>query len=137
MIAKAFIRQNPFEVWGSGEQIRNWTYVGDIVSGTILAAERINDATAVNLGARERTRVIDAVREVLRYTGHKATIRLQPDMPSGPGNRVADNTLAKQLLGWEPRVRFIDGLHQTIDWYFATKKREDVEAKLGYILTGR
>ena len=40
MIARAFIKQNPFFVWGTGEQIRNWTYVGDIVEGTILAAEK-------------------------------------------------------------------------------------------------
>ena len=39
MIARAFVRQDPFVVWGTGEQIRNWTHVSDIVSGTILAAE--------------------------------------------------------------------------------------------------
>ncbi|MBI3485139.1 MAG: NAD-dependent epimerase/dehydratase family protein, partial [Acidobacteria bacterium] len=38
MTARAFIKQNPFVVWGNGEQIRNWTYVGDIVSGTLRAA---------------------------------------------------------------------------------------------------
>ncbi|MBU6423921.1 MAG: NAD-dependent epimerase/dehydratase family protein, partial [Chloroflexi bacterium] len=118
MIARAFIRQDPFEVWGTGEQIRNWTYVGDIVSGTILAAERIDDGTAVNLGTMERTRVIDAVREVLLYTGRHAEIRLRPDMPTGPLNRVADNSLARRLLGWEPTVDLISGLHRTIDWYF-------------------
>jgi dTDP-D-glucose 4,6-dehydratase len=42
-------------------------------------------------------------------------------MPTGPLNRVADNQLAKRLLGWEPQVRFIDGLHRTIDWYFERK----------------
>ena len=41
-------------------------------------------------------------------------------------NRVADNSLAKKLLGWEPEVKFIDGLHRTIDWYFATKDREQL-----------
>lgn len=137
MIARAFIGQDPFEVWGNGEQIRNWTYVGDIVSGTILAAERIDDATAVNLGTMERTRVIDAVQEVLRYTGHKAEIRLLPQMPTGPYNRVADNSLAKKLLGWEPKVTFIKGLRRTIDWYFSQKRNEEVEANFGHMLTGR
>ena len=61
MIARAFIRQDPFVVWGDGQQIRNWTYVGDIVEGTIRAAETIDDGTAVNLGTMERTRVLDAV----------------------------------------------------------------------------
>ncbi len=115
MIARALVRQDPFEVWGTGEQIRNWTYVGDIVEGTILVGEKIDDGTAVNLGTMERTRVIDAAQEVLRYTEHRAEIRLRPDMPTGPINRVADNSLAKRLLGWEPKMKFIDGLHRTID----------------------
>ena len=137
MIARAFIRQDPFVVWGNGEQIRNWTYVGDIVSGTIRAAEKIDDGTAVNLGTVERTKVIDAVKEVMAYTGHAADIELHPEMPTGPMNRVADNSLARRLLGWEPRVPFVEGLHRTIDWYFATKNRGEVAAKLEYALTER
>lgn len=137
MIARAFVGQNPFVVWGNGEQIRNWTYVGDIVEGTLRAAEVIDDSTAVNLGTMERVRVLDAVHEVLRHTGHKATIELHPEMPTGPMNRVADNSLARKLLGWEPKVKFIDGLHRTIDWYFSSKKREEVAAILDDVLTER
>jgi nucleoside-diphosphate-sugar epimerase len=137
MIARAFVKQDPYVVWGTGEQIRNWTYVGDIVSGTILAAEKIDDGTAVNLGTMERTRVIDAVREVQRYTGRNARIELHPEMPTGPLNRVADNALARKLLGWEPQMKFMDGLHRTIDWYFSTKDPVQVQATLDHMLTGR
>src|SRR3954464_14178455 len=59
MIARAFIRQDPFVVWGDGQQIRNWTYVADIVDGTIAAAEHIDDGTAGNLGTMQRTRLTD------------------------------------------------------------------------------
>jgi nucleoside-diphosphate-sugar epimerase len=111
--------------------------VGDIVRGTILTAEKIDDGTAVNLGTMERTRVIDAVKEVMRYTGHNAGIELCPDMPTGPMNRVADNSLARELLGWEPEVKFMDGLHRTIHWYYATKNVDEVKARLGHQLTGR
>ena len=137
MIARAFVRQDPYVVWGTGEQIRNWTHVSDIVSGTILAAEKIDDGSAVNLGTMERTRVIDAAREVLRYTGHQAQIELHPEMPTGPLNRVADNALARMLLGWEPQVKFMDGLHRTIDWYFKEKDREAIAAHLADRLTER
>jgi nucleoside-diphosphate-sugar epimerase len=137
MIARAFVGQDPFEVWGDGTQVRNWTYIDDIVRGTILMAEKIDDGTAVNLGTMERIRVIDAAREVLRYTGHQSEIRLCPDMPTGPLNRVADNSLARELLGWEPEVPFFEGLHRTIDWYFGTRNREQVHAELHYMLTGR
>src|SRR3984885_1400127 len=137
MIARAFIGQNPFDVWGNGMQIRNWTYVDDIVSGTILAAEKINDGTAVNLGTMERVRVIDAARMVLEFSGHKAEIRLRPDMPTGPVNRVADNKLAKKLLGWEPKTAFRDGLRKTMDWYAATHQQEKVRGVLEKMLTAR
>lgn len=137
MIARAFVGENPFEVWGDGNQVRNWTYVDDIVRGTLLAGEKIDDGTAVNLGTMERVRVIDAVRMVLEYTGHKAEIRLRPDMPTGPMNRVADNSLARRLLGWEPQVAFKDGLKRTIDWYFATKDRDEVRRILARALVER
>jgi nucleoside-diphosphate-sugar epimerase len=137
MIARAFVGQEPFVVWGNGEQIRNWTHVDDIVSGTIRAAEVIEDGTPVNLGTTERTRVIEAASEVLRYTGHYARIELHPEMPTGPMNRVADNSLAKKLLDWEPRVKFMDGLHSTLDWYFSVKNRAKVAAQLNTLLTER
>lgn len=137
MIARAFVKQDPYAVWGTGEQVRNWTHVSDIVSGTLRAAETIDDGSAVNLGTMERTRVIDCAREVLRYTGHNAEIQLQPEMPTGPLNRVADNSLARRLMGWEPQVKFMDGLHRTIDWYFADKDREAVASTLSVRLTER
>ena len=137
LIAKAFIGQDPFEVWGNGMQVRNWTYIDDIVRGTILAAEKIDDGTAVNLGTMERVRVIDAVKMVLEYTGHKAEIKLCPDMPTGPLNRVADNSLSRQLLGWEPRVPFREGLRRTVDWYFTARDRDQVRRILDRMLTER
>lgn len=137
MIARAFVRQDPFEVWGDGTQVRNWTHVDDIVRGTLLAAEHIDDGTGVNIGTMERTRVIDAACAVIRYAGYAADIKLQPDMPTGPLNRVADNSLARKLLGWQPGISFTDGLHQTMDWYFETRRREDVERALASELTER
>jgi nucleoside-diphosphate-sugar epimerase len=137
MIARAFVGQNPFEVWGDGTQIRNWTYIDDIVNGTILAAEKIDDGTAVNLGTMERVKVIDAVKLAMEYAAINSEIRLRPDMPTGPLNRVADNTLARKLLGWQPQVPFSDGLRRTADWYFSTKDRQQVAAVLNRMLTER
>ncbi len=137
MIARAFLKQDPFEVWGDGTQIRNWTYIDDIVEGTILAGEKISDGTAINLGTMERIRVIDAVKMVFEFTGHKAEIKLRKDMPTGPMNRVAENSLAKRLLGWVPKVPFRDGLKRTVDWYFKTKDRREVKNIFERMLTER
>jgi nucleoside-diphosphate-sugar epimerase len=77
------------------------------------------------------------VQEVLRYTGHRVAIELHPEMPTGPLNRVADNALARKLLEWEPQVKFLDGLHRTLEWYVSTKDRTQVGAMLGHRLTER
>ena len=128
MIARAFLDQDPFEVWGDGQAIRNWTNVHDIVRGLLLLAERVEDATAINLGTTDEIRVIDAVREILRYTGKTPRILYRLDKPVGPMTRVADNTLARERLGWQPAIPFIEGLHKMIDRYFATKKEDEVRA---------
>jgi nucleoside-diphosphate-sugar epimerase len=130
MIAKAVARQDPFEIWGTGEQIRSWTYVDDIVSGTMLAAEKIDDGTAVNIGTMERIRVRDAAELVMSLVGHQAEIVTRPDMPTGPLNRVADNSLARQLLGWEPRFSFQEGLRRTVDWYLTARTPEQARRVL-------
>lgn len=137
MIAKAFLRLNPYPVWGDGTQVRNWTYVGDIVRGCILAAEKVDDGSSINLGTRERITVIQAAREILRYTNHDAQIVFEKTMPTGPQNRVADNKKAKKILGWVPEVKFFDGLSRTIDWYFSTKSRKEVMKYLPKMLIGR
>ncbi len=130
MIARAFVNQTPFDLWGDGTQIRNWTHVDDIVRGTILAAERIHDGTAVNLGTSERIMVRDAAEHILRLFGRTTPIRYLEDMPTGPLNRVADNQLARRLLNWEPRVAFHDGVARTAAWYRATQHVEDVRQLL-------
>lgn len=137
MIGRAFLRKNPFVVWGTGEQIRNWTYVSDIVEGTILAAENIEDGTAVNLGTMERTSVMQCAKMILDRTGLDAEIAKDTTKPTGPYNRVCDNAFAKSVLGWEPQVPFSEGLDRTIRWYFDTHDRDEVAMDFEQSLTGR
>ena len=137
LIAKAFIRQDPFEVWGNGKQVRNWTYVDDIVRGMILAAEKVNDSTSINLGTQERIKVIDAVKMIFDYFKFHPKIDFQLHMPVGPVNRVADNSLAKELLGWEPKTKFSEGLITTIDWYIKNHEITKTKDKLHTLLVNR
>ncbi len=134
IIARAFIKQDPFEIWGNGQQIRNWTHVDDIVEGLISVAEKIVDASAVNLGTTERIKVIDMARTVFKYGNfHPKKIKFLK-MPTGPLNRVADNSLAKKLLGWQPKYSFEEGLRATVDWYFKNKNLSEVKKNLGRLL---
>jgi nucleoside-diphosphate-sugar epimerase len=137
MIARALVNQNPFVVWGTGQQVRNWTYVSDVVEASIAAAERIDDGRAINVGTMERIKVVEAVRHILRYTGKDLPLVFDPGKPTGPYNRVCDNSLAADLIGWRPLVPFAQGLERTIDWYFETHDAGEVARELPRALTER
>ena len=137
MIARGYLKLDPFEVWGDGEQIRNWTYVDDIVSGTIAAAEKIHDGTSINLGTEERIKVKECAQQVIDTLNPGVAIKLLKDKPTGPLNRVASNALAKELIGWTPQTNFADGLQKTIDWYVSSKTTEQANLDLTRKLVGR
>jgi len=136
-IARAFVEQNPFVVWGTGQQDRNFTYVGDIVEGLLRAAEHITDGSPVNLGTAEHIKVLDAVQLVLELTGLSTTLICDPSKPTGVFSRAADLTRARQLLGWEPQTSFRQGLSRTIEWYYTSHDRAFVHENLATLLTER
>jgi nucleoside-diphosphate-sugar epimerase len=85
----------------------------------------------------ERTRVADAVTLATQHFGYSPRRVFRPEMPTGPQNRVADNRLARERLGWEPQVRFRDGLVATAEWYAATHDPGKVRESLARRLTER
>ena len=125
-IARAYAQRNPFDMWGDGTQVRNWTYVDDIVNGLVMTA-RFHGCNVLNLGTIERITVEQAVRDTIRlsnelfYQGdYNPRIEHDLAMPTGPLNRVADNT--KYLnYGSPPLVPFVEGLERTLRWYFGTE----------------
>jgi UDP-glucose 4-epimerase len=137
MIARAFINQRPFVVWGTGQQVRNWTYVTDVVEASIAAAESVDDGRAINVGTMERIKVVDAVEAILEYTGKQLPLEFDTTKPTGPYNRVCDNSLAADVLGWTPRVPFAEGVRRTIEWYFDSHDVERVARQLPHALTER
>lgn len=118
LVGKALDKQDPYEVWGTGNQERGFTYVDDIVNGSILAAEKIEDATAVNLGWDKRYKIRDVAEMILRLSDHKPSkIFYNTSKPEGPFSRALDISLAKKLLGWEPKVDLEEGLVKAIEWH--------------------
>ena len=99
MIARAFLGQNPFEVWGDGTQIRNWTYIDDIVEGTIVAGEKIDDGTAINLGTMERIKGDRRGQDGLELTGHKAEIKLLPEHAHWPAEPRGRQFAGEKIAG--------------------------------------
>lgn len=117
-IAKAICKQSPFEIWGSGQQDRNFTYVSDIVQGLKLATERITDCRSVNLGTNEITKIIDAARLACELVGHTpGNYFCDTTKPEGVFARSASVNNQQKWLNWSPSVSFREGLALTVDWY--------------------
>jgi UDP-glucose 4-epimerase len=138
LIAKAFIRMDPYVIWGNGEQERNFTYVQDIVDALILAAEKIEDGSPVNAGRDDRITINQAAELIFDIVGWRPR-RIKHDLtkPQGVASRAADLTRARKLLGWEPKISYREGFKRTIEWYFTHKKKEEVKANLDKLLMER
>lgn len=138
LIAKAFVRMDPYEIWGSGQQNRNFTYVEDIVEALILATEKIEDGSAVNAGRDDRISLDEAAEAIFEIEGWRPReIRHDVSKPEGVASRAADLSRARRILGWEPLVAYGEGFQRTIEWYFADEDRTEVEANLGRLLWER
>lgn len=134
-IARALLRQDPYEVWGSGNQDRNFTYVDDVVEGMLLATSRIDDCSAINIGTKEITKIKDAVLEVCKIVGHNPNdFYFDTSKPEGVSARAASVKMQREILDWEPNISFSEGIFKTIDWYSQNTNiqdlRDDFERKL-------
>lgn len=122
LIFKAINKIDPYPVWGDGQQERDFTYVEDIVDGTMRAAEKIFDGTPINLGTGKKYKIIKVIEAICETIGWKpSTFKFEKSMPVGPLSRGLDNQRAKELLNWEPKFTFLEGLKKTIDWYLMNR----------------
>ena len=125
LIYKALEKMDPFEIWGDGKQERDFTYVEDIVSGSILAGEKISDMTPINLGTGQRYPIIDVVKMICSVLNWEPTeFKFDTTKPTGALSRALDNSRAKELLGWKPQFSLKEGLEKTVKWYVDYHKIE-------------
>jgi nucleoside-diphosphate-sugar epimerase len=117
LIKKALQGGSELRVWGTGRQSRSFVYSDDAAEGMILAAEKIEDGGAVNIGTGNRVTVSDLATRIAKQCGFKGNIVFDPSEPQGVFTRCPDTTKASRLLGWEPRVPLDEGLSKTIQWY--------------------
>jgi UDP-glucose 4-epimerase len=126
---KALDRQDPYEVWGSGNQERGFTFIDDIVSGSLLGAEKITDGTPVNLGWEKRYKIRDVADLILQASGHAPKrVFYDRSKPEGPFSRALDISRARSL-GWEPKTDLEAGLEMTVQWHREERKALGMAAR--------
>lgn len=118
LIRRAVAKEDPFEVWGTGDEVRDFLHVTDLVRGCLLALEKHAVCDPVNIGYGKTITIRDVVQIILRAAGHeKAKVVFNSSKPTAIPVRMVDTSKAKQLLGFEPSVSLEQGLADTVAWY--------------------
>ncbi|HVC78753.1 MAG TPA: NAD-dependent epimerase/dehydratase family protein [Candidatus Micrarchaeaceae archaeon] len=108
------------EVFGDGEQTREFTYVSDAVAGTIKASAADVAGQIFNLGGGSRVTVNQVLATLEEISGLTVRRRQLPAAPGDPRHTGASINLARERLGWEPRVPLAQGLAKQWEWFRAT-----------------
>jgi GDP-D-mannose 3',5'-epimerase len=103
------------EIWGDGHQTRSFMWIDDCVKGTQMIMNG-DYAEPLNLGSSELVTINQLVDLVEDIAGLKLKRRYNLSAPKGVNGRNSDNTLIKQVFGWEPSTRLRDGLERTYRW---------------------
>jgi UDP-glucuronate decarboxylase len=105
-------------IYGEGDQTRSFCFVDDLVEGMLRMMNGPDDFIGpVNLGNPDEFTILELAKLVIELTGSKSQLVYRPLPADDPAKRRPDITLAKQRLGWEPRVKLREGLERTIAWF--------------------
>jgi len=109
----------PFIVWGSGEQGRAFVHVRDVIDGLIAAMERGLGKGIIQIGPDSCTRIKDIAETVADISGKNFDITYDTTRPEGDRGRCADFSKARKELGWTPRIDLREGLEELYEWISA------------------
>lgn len=104
-------------IFGDGEQTRSFMYVDDFFEGAVRIMSGDHPGP-INLGSEEVVSVNELARMVMNIAGYPVKIRNDVSAPQGVRGRGSDNTLIRNVLGWEPQIKLYQGLEQLYPWVF-------------------
>lgn len=110
--ARAANMEDPFEVWGSGKQGRDFVHIEDVMDCTLLAMDHIHDGTAINIGQGRLTSFLEIIELFTSFAGYKPTIKPLLDKPVGVHSRYCNMDFVKEKLGWEPKISIEEGMRR-------------------------
>jgi len=118
LIRRASSKENPFVVWGTGEEIRDFLHVTDLVRGCLLLLEKHAVCDPVNIGYGEIVSIKQIVEIILKVADHdNVDVRFDVSKPTTIPLRMVDTTKAQNILGFHPTVTLYQGLEDTVKWY--------------------
>ncbi len=119
------LRGDDITIYGNGEQTRSFCYVDDLIEAIVRTMGTADDFTGpINIGNPGEFTIRELAEKILRLTGSRSKLVFEPLPSDDPRQRQPDIGLAREQLGWEPKVELDDGLRATIEYF-----RRDVEQR--------
>ena len=126
LIQRAATKENPFEVWGSGDVVRDFLHISDLARGCLLMLEKHAECDPVNIGYGRGCTIKETVNLVLEAAGHEnAKVVFDTSKPTAIPIRLVDISKARKVLGFEPKIALKDGIRDTVDWFANTHRKFD------------
>jgi GDP-L-fucose synthase len=118
LIRRVVERQNPIEVWGTGQDVRDLLYIDDFLDGLFAALEHSGEYLAVNIASGLGYSVREILQTILEVDGFSdADVRFDSSKPSTIAIRLVDISRAQSMFGFRPKVDLPEGLRRTVEWY--------------------
>lgn len=105
----------PLQLLGDGSQRRAWVHVSDVAAAVLSTIDsNLAPGSVINIGSDETNAVSDLIREISRLADSEVEVEQLPAHPADPAATIADISLARDMLGWTPRVSLTEGLGEQI-----------------------
>ncbi|MTI88896.1 MAG: NAD-dependent epimerase/dehydratase family protein [Balneolaceae bacterium] len=112
---RAALKENPFEVWGTGKQGRDFVHIDDVMDCTLLAMDKITDGRAINIGSGKLTNFLQIIDVFTSFAGYDPDIKQLLDKPVGVHARYANMDYVNDELDWKPNISLEEGMRRVYD----------------------
>jgi UDP-glucose 4-epimerase len=126
IIIDRVLRDEPMTVFGDGEQTRDYIFVEDVARAN-LAALTAGDGEILNIGTGRQASLNEVLRLFGEIAGREIPAEYGPERPGDIKHSVFDNSRARRVLGWEPKVSLEEGLRKTYEYYQRQYRKMDKE----------
>ena len=130
IMRRAIERHDPFEVWGDGMDLKDFLYIDDCIDGLMLAMEKLEEFEPINVASGIPVTIRDVLTQILKSADYDdADVQYNSSKPTMIPKRMIDISLAKEKLGFEPKVSLQEGIRRTVQWYKEYYKNSSPEDK--------
>jgi len=122
--ARAAKKEDPFEVWGTGQQGRDFVHIDDVIDFIQILMDNISDGSAYNIGSGRLLSFIEIIHVFCQIAGYKPSIKQLLDKPVGVHSRYANMDLVTNKFGWKPKISVEEGMRRVYNAALERLKNE-------------